>query len=112
MAFEFVVLAFIYAVILAVFFFIIPWIAVYKEKFRKVLKRALRIFAGDPFTCFFLSLAILVVLTSISISASRSAEIVQQFKPEPVYWLLLVGLAADVRFLLLLDRHGGPFAGR
>jgi hypothetical protein len=33
MAFEFVVLPFIYAVILAVFFFIIPRIAVYKEKF-------------------------------------------------------------------------------
>jgi hypothetical protein len=42
----------------------------------------------------------------------RSAEIVEKFKPELVYWLLLAGLAADVLFLLLLDRHGGPLAGR
>ena len=53
-----------------------------------------------------------MVPISISIIASRSAEIVEKFKPELVYWLLLAGLAADVMFLLLLDRHGGPLAGR
>ena len=57
-------------------------------------------------------MVVLVVPISISIIASRSAEIVEKFKPELVYWLLLVGLAADVLFLLLLDRHGGPLAGR
>jgi len=63
-------------------------------------------------TCFFLSLDILVVPISISIIASRLAEIEEKFKPELVYWLLLAGLAADVLFLLLLDRHGDPLAGR
>lgn len=115
MVFEFVVQPFIYAVILAVFFFIIPRSAVYKEKFLKALKRTLRIFVGNPLTCFFLSLDVLVVPISISIIASRLAEIVEKFKPELVYWLLLAGLAADVLFYffwmgtavrLLVDEEG------
>jgi hypothetical protein len=45
----------------------------------------------------------------------RSAEIVEKFKPELVYWLLLAGLAADVLFYffwigtavrLLVDEQG------
>lgn len=58
----------------------------------------MRIFAGNPFTCFFLSLVVLAALISISIIVSRSAEIVEKFKPELVYWLLLAGLAADVLY--------------
>jgi hypothetical protein len=58
----------------------------------------LRIFAGNPFTCFFLSLVVLAAPISISIIVSRSAEIVEKFKLELVYWLLLAGLAADVLY--------------
>jgi len=54
----------------------------------------------NPFTCFFLSLIVLAVPILIAIINSRSAEIVQKFKPELVYWLLLVGLVVDI-FLYL-----------
>jgi hypothetical protein len=98
LAFEFVVLPSVYAVILAIFFFIIPRIAVYKEKFHKALEQALLIFSRNPFTCFFLSLVILAAPVIISIIVSRSALIVEKFNPELVYWFLLAGLVVDVLF--------------
>ena len=96
MAFEFVLLPFIYVVVLALFFFMVPSVAIYRESFLKALKRSLSIFVKNPFTCFFLSLIVLAVPILIAIINSRSAEIVQKFKPELVYWLLLVGLVVDI----------------
>lgn len=97
-AFEFVLLPFIYVVVLALFFFMVSSVAVYRENFLKALKRSLRIFVRNPFTCFFLSLIVLAVPVFVSIIGSRSGEIVQKFKPELVYWLLLTGLVVDIFF--------------
>ncbi len=97
-AFEFVLLPFIYVVILALFYHVIPSVAVFRENFLKALRRSLCIFVKNPFTCFFLSLVVLAGPVFVSILSSRSGEIVQKFKPELVYWLLLAGLIVDVFF--------------
>ncbi len=97
-AFEFVVLPFSYVMILALFFFVLPRVAVYRESFFKALKRGLRLFVRNPFTCFFLSLIIMVVPVFLSIIAGYSSGIVEKFRPELVYWLLLAGLVVDIFF--------------
>ena len=97
-AFEFVVLPIIYVVILAVLFYMIPSVALFRENFLKALKRSLRLFIRNPFTSFFLSLLVLLVPVYVSIISGRSAQIIDKFKPELVYWLLLAGLVVDIFF--------------
>jgi hypothetical protein len=98
MAFEFAALPLIYVVILAVLFHMIPAAAVYRDHFFRALRRSFRLFLRRPFTSFFLSLLLLTVPVFVSIINGKSADIVQKFKPELVYWLLLAGLIVDVFF--------------
>ncbi len=96
LAFEFVVLPFCYALILAIFFFVIPRIALYRESFWKALVRSFQIFLHRPFTCFFLASIILFVPVLLATAANHPDIIIEKFRPELVYWVLWLGLAADL----------------
>lgn len=97
-ALEFVLLPLLYIVVLALFFFMLPRVAIYRESFLRALKGALRMFIRNPITCFSLSLVLLTVPIFISFISNHATEIVEKFKPEVVYWILLAGLVADALF--------------
>lgn len=96
LAFEFVVLPLCYALILSVFFFVIPRIALYRESFGRALLRSWQIFLHRPFTCFFLAAIILFVPVLLATAANHPDILIEKFRPELVFWILWLGLVADL----------------
>jgi hypothetical protein len=91
-----IVLPSIFTLIMALFFFTIPSIAVLGDGFVKAVRRSLRIFHRYPFTCLSLAGSILLVPIVISILSGYSSEIIQRFDPALVYWILFAGLIAEL----------------
>ncbi len=85
----------IYTFILAVFYFLIPSIIVFGENSMQALRRSVSIFIRNPFTCLFLSFFMLVPIILVSFASGQPGVIVEKFKPELVYWILLFGLVVD-----------------
>ncbi len=92
LVFSFVVLPFVFTVIFSLFFFAIPSVVVYGENAFRAIGRSLRIFSRRPLTCFFLSVVVLFLPLLCSAFGSYPDSIIERFKPELVYWLLLAGL--------------------
>ena len=87
---------FLYVFILSVFFFAIPYIAIYRVNVIRGLVVSANFLLRNPFTCFFLAAAILFVPIIFSFLMQNHAVLVQKFRPELVYWVLLVGIGADM----------------
>ena len=109
LAVRFVLQPFILVLVFALLFFSIPAVAVYRENFLKAVGRSVRLFFRRPITCFFLAGIIMIV--PYIISAVPADVVITKFKPELVFWIMFVGLAAEtlagyfwmgtaVRFLL------------
>jgi len=96
LAFALVVMPSVYILILALFFFTIPSVAVFGDNLFRALGRSLRIFVRKPFTCIFLSGAVLFFPIVVSILSGYSAGIIEKFKPELIYWILLTGLVLEM----------------
>ncbi|MBN1211255.1 MAG: hypothetical protein JXA92_01640 [candidate division Zixibacteria bacterium] len=114
MAVRFVILPFILAVILALFFFALPAVVVFRDNFLKALGRSVRLFLRRPITCFVL--AAIIMFVPYYISAVPTDVLIVKFKPELVYWIILAGLGAElladyfwmgtaVRFLIEEERE-------
>ncbi|PWB76395.1 hypothetical protein C3F09_00040 [candidate division GN15 bacterium] len=101
MIFELAVVPFVYAVLQGLFFFVIPAIALYGETIVQALGRSFRAFIRRPLTCFFLATAALALPTLVSLAANHPDVIIEKFHPELVYWVLLIGVAADMVFNFL-----------
>lgn len=94
--FYYAILPGIYMVLLAIFYLVIARIAIYRETIFRALKRSLRMFIHNPFTFLILSVLLLIVPSVISIILSRPDIIVDKFRPELVFWLILAGLLVDL----------------
>ena len=96
MLFEFAVMPFIYVVIFALFFTLIPILALYRINVFSAAKRSLIMFFKAPLTSLFLAGLIMLGPIIISFVTSRPAQIVDKLRPELVYWVLVIALAVDV----------------
>jgi len=99
--FELVAVPVIYAILQGLFFFVIPAIALYRDGVFQALARSFRTFIHRPLTCFFLAGVALVLPTLISLAANHPDVIIEKFYPELVYWILLLGVVADMIFNFL-----------
>ncbi len=96
--FEYLLLPGLYMFVLALWYYTIPRIAIYREKFHRAVAGSLRMFFRRPITTLFLAFFVSFIPIYLSVITSKTGEIVDKFKPELVYWLLLVGLVADMFF--------------
>lgn len=96
LAFNFLIMPAIFAIILSLFFFAIPAIAIFRENFVKGIKRSLKMFVHRPITCLFLSGVILAGPYLLSAIAGYSEDISTKFKPELVFWVLAAGLVVEL----------------
>jgi len=96
MVFDYVMLPGVYTLFLALFFFAIPSIVIYSENVFLALKRSLGIFFRNPFTCLVMALVVMFIPVVMAKMTDNTALIVTKFRPELVYWLLLVGLLVDM----------------
>jgi hypothetical protein len=101
MIFELGVVPVVYALLQGLFFFVIPSIALYGENILQALGRSFVLFVRRPLTCFFLAGVALLLPTIIGLAANHPDVIIEKFRPELVYWILLLGIAADMIFNFL-----------
>ena len=113
---QWVIMPAVFTFVLSLLYFAVPAVAIYRVNVFRALGRSLRVFLRRPFTCFFLSAAVLAGPYILSQIAGYSGDIIAKFHPELVYWVLLAGLAVElvanffwmgtaVRFLLIRDEH-------
>ncbi len=95
MAFQYLFMPFIYVCILALFYFSISYCALYRTNVLVGLKNSLLIFRGSPLMSLFLAAVILAVPVIISIIGQQQTIIINKFRPELIYWILVAGLLAD-----------------
>lgn len=101
MIFELGVVPVVYALLQGLFFFVIPAIALYGENIWQALGRSFVAFVRRPLTCFFLAGVALLLPTLIGLAANHPDVIIEKFRPELVYWILLLGIVADMIFNFL-----------
>jgi hypothetical protein len=94
MAVRYLILPFVLSVILALFFYAIPAVVMFRDNFLKALGRSLGLFFRRPITSFIL--AALVMFVPYYISAVPPDVLISKFRPELVYWVILLGLAAEL----------------
>lgn len=96
LAFSFVLMPFIFTLIFSIFFLAIPSVVMYRDDVFKALGRSFRIFLRRPVTLFSLGLVILVIPILLGALASRPTGIVDSFKPELLYWILIASLLSEM----------------
>jgi hypothetical protein len=96
LAFEFVVMPFIYSLLLGLFYFAVPSIAIRGVSFLKGIGRSFKIFLRRPFMSFFLAAIVLLAPIAVAAVLQQTDTIINKFKPEMVYWLLVAGILADM----------------
>jgi len=93
--FNWIVMPGIYIIIVSLFFYMIPSIAVYRDNVLQALGRSLKTFLKNPITTFVMVFIILAGSIIISNILSNPVKLVDNFKPEIVYWVLLGGLIVE-----------------
>lgn len=94
--FQWVVMPGIYAVILALFFYAVSAVAVYRDTVIGAIGRSLRVFFRNPVTSLVMAVLVLAGPIIISNLTANPQIIVGRFSPELVYWLLLFGLLINM----------------
>lgn len=103
-----------FTAIFSLFVFVVPSIGVFNDSIRAAISRSLRIFISHPLTCFAMAGSILALPMLFSILSGYDALLMDRFRPELIYWILVAGLFAElvanffwmavaVRFLLTQD---------
>jgi hypothetical protein len=82
----------IFVVLLALLYFAIPSVALFGENVWQAIKRSIRLFFRHPISLLILSGLILVGPVAVSAVAGRAGLIIDKFRPEMVYWVLVAGL--------------------
>ncbi|MEW5797031.1 MAG: hypothetical protein AB1772_11805 [Candidatus Zixiibacteriota bacterium] len=95
-AFSFVFMPLVFSLTFAVFFLAIPSVIMYGDDALRAVGRSIRFFLGRPITIFAFALFILAVPILIGALASRPGGIVESFKPELVYWILVTSLISEM----------------
>ncbi|UCC43260.1 MAG: hypothetical protein JSU65_08925 [Candidatus Zixiibacteriota bacterium] len=85
-----------FTLVFGAFMFTIPCLAVYRENIGRAIVRSLRIFIHNPVTCLVLAALVLALPVALSTISSNPVRIVESFRPELVYWLLLLGLIVEM----------------
>jgi len=96
LAFNWVLIPAMYAVILGMLLYVLPAVAVYRENVFAAVGRSVRLFFRNPIVSVLM--AAIVVLPPLIVSSliSNPATIVDKFSPELVFWLLTLALVVDV----------------
>ena len=82
--------------ILALFYFVLPAIVIYGDNFLQAIVRSLKLFIRRPFSTLTLAVTVVIIPSCITGLAGQTTEIVEKFRPELVFWLLLAGLAVEL----------------
>ncbi len=82
--------------IVALFFFAIPYIAIYRTNVIDGLVQSLKLFVKRPLFILFLSTAILAVPLVLSAIMNNTSVLVEKFNPSITYILLIIGLGVDL----------------
>lgn len=96
LVFNYMVMPFLYVMIMAVFYYSIPIVAIYRRNFLNSIKASFKLFIRHPVAT--IAMAFVVLLAPLLISFINNAQdiIVDKFSPEMVYYLLLIGLVIDI----------------
>jgi len=96
LAFSFVLMPFVFTLIFSIFFLAIPSVVIYRDDVFKALGRSFRHFRRRPMTLFGLGFVILAIPILLGAMASRPTGIVDSFKPELLYWILIASLLSEM----------------
>jgi hypothetical protein len=90
--YQFAVVPVIFAFLLSMFYFVFPLVAIYGDTVFYALRRSVTIFWKNPVTLLSLALIVVVSQSLVSLVAGRPDTIIEKFRPELIYWVLLAGL--------------------
>ncbi|MEA1980109.1 MAG: hypothetical protein U9N54_03950 [candidate division Zixibacteria bacterium] len=96
MVFEFLMLPSIFIFVFALFYFVVPGISIYGWSVLKSISVSVKHFISNPMTCLFLAGIVLSGPILISFVNNHPEIIVEKFKPELVYILLIGSLVLDI----------------
>jgi hypothetical protein len=80
----------------SLFIYTLPAIIIYRQNFVKALRFSLGFFVRYPIFSFFLALIPYLLSLPISYISTRTELVVLKFRPELVFYVLLVGIAIDL----------------
>jgi hypothetical protein len=95
LAFSFVLMPLVFTTVFSLFFLALPSVVLFRENALRAMFRSLRHFLRRPLTFLGLGLVILAVPILLGALASRPMGIVDSFKPELVYWILVSSLLTE-----------------
>ena len=95
LAFSFVFMPLVFTAIFSLLFLAIPSVILFQDDALRAMVRSVTHFWRRPFTMFGLGIVILAVPILLGALASRPTGIVDSFKPELVYWILVGSLLAE-----------------
>jgi len=96
LAFSFVLMPLVFTAIFALLYLAIPSVMLFQDGALQAMWRSLRLFFRRPYMIFGLGVATLAVPILLGALASRPTGIVDSFKPELVYWILVASLLAEM----------------
>ena len=96
LAFSFVFMPFVFTLLISILFVAIPSVVVNGENAPRALASSLRLFLRRPFTLFGLAVVIQALPILLGAMASRPAAVIDSFRPELVYWILVVSLVVEM----------------
>lgn len=94
--FHYLFLPAVHVVLLALFYYVLPYAAVNQAGFLRAVRRSLEFFRDNPLLTLFLAAVILAVPVVFSVVILNLGSLVERFQPEIVYSVILVGLVADI----------------
>ena len=80
----------------ALFFVAIPIVVIYRENFLKAIGRSVALFIRNPLSSLFLAGLAIFVPVLLNTAAGQSNFIISNFRPEMVYWVLVVAYASEI----------------
>ena len=95
MFFNWILMPGIYIIIVSFFIYMIPSIAVYRDNILQALGRSFKTFFRNPITTLILVGVILSGSIVISNILFDTTKLVNNFKPEIVYWVLVISLVVE-----------------
>lgn len=96
LAFNWVLIPGVYAVILGLLLYVLPIVAVYRENVFAALGRSVRLFFRNPVTSVLIAAIVVFPPLVLSNVIANPTTIVDKFSPELVYWILVFGLVIDM----------------
>jgi len=86
----------VHVLLMSLFYFVAAYAAIRQVSFFRAIRLSVSNFRQKPVTCLLLAATILVLPIIVSVTLANAGTVVEKFRPEAVYWVLLGGLAIDV----------------